>query len=96
MIGMLAETGDELICPVSGRLVRLTVVVKDQDPPPELRVIQQQLEYLKKWVTFALKILFTRSKILLQERNKLCVNIDRVQQKGNRPMQFLVVSRKGT
>ena len=47
MIGMQAETGDELICPVSARLVRLTVVDKDQDPPPELRETQQHLEYLK-------------------------------------------------
>ena len=44
---MLVETGDELICPVSARLVRLTVVDKDQELPPELREIQQQLEYLK-------------------------------------------------
>ena len=51
MIGMLAETGDELICPVSARLVRLTVVDKDQELPPELREIQQQSEYLKYKVT---------------------------------------------
>lgn len=45
-IGDIAEIGDELILPISGRLVRLAVVERNQLPPPFVSEIQQQLEQL--------------------------------------------------
>ena len=50
MIGEAAETGDELICPVSARVVRSTVVGKCQpsELPPSVKESQQQAEKLEK------------------------------------------------
>ena len=41
--GIVTDTGDELIWPVSVLVVKLRVVDKDQLPPPTDRPIQQQL-----------------------------------------------------
>lgn len=47
-IGEMLDTGDVLIRPVSGLVVRLIRTLRLQDPPPDLREIQQQLAYLLK------------------------------------------------
>ena len=45
-IGGIVDIGDVLIKPLSALRVRLPLTLTSQEPPPEAKPIQQQLEYL--------------------------------------------------
>ena len=68
--GGIVEMGDVLIKPLSVLRVRFPLTLTSQDPPPTLKLIQQQLEYLTIMKVNYCKWLLIQTSLSLSPRSK--------------------------